>query len=85
MAIVKIMKANGNDLSDVDIHDERIVNEDSEIVEGVRYTTVNDDSGDLLFNQKALQQYILLCSQEFDKGGLRGIVVTMLIWSNIMV
>jgi Prenyltransferase and squalene oxidase repeat len=37
----------------------------------VAVAPVDDDTGFLSFNQKALQRYVLHCAQEVEKGGLR--------------
>ena len=48
-------------------------NEDGiiELAVGTEASVVEDDNGALLYNQKALQRYILHCSQNIDGGGLR--------------
>lgn len=42
-----------------------------EVSEVERVQVVDDDTGLLPFNQKALQRYILHCAQQMDDGGLR--------------
>ena len=42
-----------------------------ELCESDRIATVADDNGELLFNQRALQRYILHCAQQVE-GGMRG-------------
>jgi hypothetical protein len=42
------------------------------IEEAQHISAVTDTSGELLFNQKALQKYILHCGQNVEGGGLRG-------------
>ena len=64
------IKRGHHDLSDV----EGSLNIDTDC-DLPRVVAAGDGSGDLLFNQRALQQYILFCSQECDRGGLRGLVL----------
>lgn len=80
LAIVELIKGGGHDLSDVEgveDTDQELNLEEGETVfdlggAGNRLAAAKDDSGDLPFNQRALQQYILHCAQEFEKGGLKG-------------
>lgn len=37
-----------------------------------RIVQVSDESGSYLFNQKALQRYVLFCAQETQGGGFKG-------------
>jgi hypothetical protein len=47
-------------------------NEEEDVWEATEsIVTVEDDTGTLAFNQKALQRYILFCGQQTD-GGMRG-------------
>lgn len=57
-----------------DIHDTQGEDTVVELTESDRQTEVQDDNGELQFNQRALQRYILHCGQTFDGsgGGMRG-------------
>ena len=47
--------------------------EGEDIVMSQRIVVASDENGELPFNQKALQLYILHCAQELERGGLKGI------------
>ena len=40
---------------------------------------IEDMSGNLSFNQKALQRYILHCAQNIESGGMRGKMLIILL------
>ena len=74
-AIIKIIHSGGNDLYDMHMYmqsiemntiDIQIINSNSIN----RVTIANDTNGELPYNQKALQKYILHCGQN-STGGLR--------------
>jgi protein farnesyltransferase subunit beta len=76
LAIIHMIRTRGHDLSDVEATAASL-NSDHAGVEievasdGPRIHVARDESGELSFNQKALQQYVLHCAQEFDRGGLK--------------
>lgn len=71
LAIVEIIRRGGDDLSDVrGTSAESMREEDLEMPP--RIVVASDERGELPFNQKALQLYILHCAQELEKGGLKG-------------
>jgi protein farnesyltransferase subunit beta len=84
IAIVHIIKAGGDDLTDMKLYMHRKIQKDTTDVsihqecddalslnDVDRVSVVTDSNGALRFNQKALQKYILHCGQQTDNGGLR--------------
>ena len=81
LAVVEIVRQGGSDLYDMEMYFNSMQQADTschQSVESSEYqlsesnvSFVADDNGSLLFNQKALQRYILHCSQNIDGGGLR--------------
>ena len=50
-------------------------NTDADVIVGPSIVKPTMASGELLFNQLKLQQYLLLCAQQLD-GGMRGESIT---------
>ena len=81
VAILDVMKQNGDDLYDLYQFEKdmsqrvsRTTQQDADIQDADDEEIVHsptDFSGSLSFNQKALQKYILYCGQNFENGGLR--------------
>lgn len=71
LAIMRMIQAGGDDVSDI-LPVPVKEGDDEEGDESLqRIAVVKDDSGELQFNQKALQRYILACAQDVDRGGMR--------------
>ena len=77
-----IIRAGSDDLHDVNLYlaskghnsDPSLPSE--EVLVADRVATATDVNGELAFNQRALQRYILHCGQNSEVGGLRGMYIT---------
>ena len=74
-----IIRAGSDDLHDMNLYlaskghnsDPSLASE--EVLVTDRVATATDVNGELAFNQRALQRYIIHCGQNSEVGGLRGI------------
>lgn len=72
LAILELIREGGDDLADLrNTRGDGVDGED--VVLSQRIVVASDERGELPFNQKALQLYILHCAQELERGGLKGI------------
>ena len=86
MAIVSIIRAGSDDLYDMNLYLASKGNNSDpslpaeEVLVADRVATATDINGELAFNQRALQRYILHCGQNSEIGGLRGTYITAYVY-----